>query len=283
MTPSRPFQHHNAQSLSNSDSVSLVEGQSKDGAAQARPRVQSAARAVSILLAIAQSERGLTTKEIAETVGIGRQATYHLLHTLVGAGTLAKSDGNRYILGPRIGTLAEGFRRQLDPGKHLEPILREMTERTGETCYVTGWWSDEISVLAITRGTKPIRAAEIGLGHVSHAHARASGKLLLAYLSPTARREYLESHDLVPMTANTITDQAQLEEEFTRIRERGYSEDQEEYAIGLCCVAVPVDGGRSPFALAISAPRERFLEERDQYMSALAEAARKAGGPPPTE
>jgi IclR family acetate operon transcriptional repressor len=244
----------------------------------ARPRVQSAARAVSILLAVARSANGLTTKEIAEQVGIGRQATYHLLHTLVETGTLAKSEGNRYVLGPRVGTLAEGFTRQLDPGKNFGPILREMTGKTGETCYVTGWWSNEISVLAISRGTNPVSAAEIGPGHVAHAHARASGKLLLAYLTQSSREQYLESHDLTPMTAKTITDKAKLEEELAQIRDQGYSEDDEEYALGLCCLAVPVDDGLSPFALAISAPRERFVEERPRLMSTLMDAARKVGG-----
>jgi DNA-binding IclR family transcriptional regulator len=250
---------------------------------QVRPRVQSAARTVSILLAVAQSESGLTTKEISETVEIGRQATYHLLHTLVGAGMLTRSDRSRYVLGLRVGTLAEGFARQLEPGEHLAPIVREMAQQTGETCYATGWWSSEISVLTIARGTNPVRAAEIGQGHVSQAHARASGKLLLAYATPAVRRQYLDSHELVPMTENTTTDPQQLENELEVIRAQGFSEDDEEYALGLCCLAVPLDQGLSPFALAVSAPRERFLEERERYLSTLLDAAERVTRPPTGE
>lgn len=249
----------------------------------ARPRVQSAARTVAILLAVAHSEAGLTTKEISESVEIGRQTTYHLLHTLVGAGMLTRSDGNRYILGLRVGTLAEGFARQLDPGEHLAPLVREIAHKTGETTYATGWWAGEISVLAVARGTNPVQEAMIGQGHVSHAHARASGKLLLAYATPAVRRQYLDSHELVAMTKNTITDRHQLEGEFERIREQGFCEDKEEYALGLCGLAVPLDEGLSPFALAVSAPRERFFAQRDCHFAILLDSAARVSVSSTTE
>lgn len=248
-----------------------------------RPRVQSAARAVGILLAVAQSDSGLTTKEISERVGIGRQATYHLLHTLVGAGMLTRDDRNRYLLGLRVGTLADGFARQLAPSEHLAPIVRALSRDTGETAYASGWWSGEITVLAVARGTNAVQAAEVSQGHVGDAHARASGKLLLAYATPAVRQAYLDTRKLTRRTASTITSRDALEKEFDAIRERGYSEDDEEFALGLCCMAVPLDGGYSPFALSLSAPRERFVEERDRYIDTLRRAAQLglAGQVPP--
>jgi IclR family acetate operon transcriptional repressor len=109
-----------------------------------RPRVQSAARAIAILVAVAQSEDGLNTRQISEQVGIGRQATYHLLHTLLGTGMLTRDEHNRYLLGFRVGTLAEGFVRQLAPSEHLGPIVRALAKGTGETAFASGWWSGEI-------------------------------------------------------------------------------------------------------------------------------------------
>jgi IclR family transcriptional regulator, acetate operon repressor len=234
-----------------------------------RPRVQSAARAVGILLAIAQSENGLTTKEISEQVGIGRQATYHLLHTLLGAGMVTRDERNRYLLGLRVGTLSAGFARQLAPSEHLAPVVRAVAQETGETAYASGWWSGEITVLTVARGTNPIQAAEVNQGYVGDAHARASGKLLLAYAPPATRDAYLETHPLVRSTPNTITSRKALERELEEIRQRGYSQDDEEFALGLCCLAVPFDAGLSPFALSISAPRERFLERREEYLATI--------------
>lgn len=238
--------------------------------------MQSAARAVNVLLEVARSEKGLTAKEISQRLEIGRQATYHLLHTLVETGVLTRTDGHCYVLGLRVGILAEGFGRQLAPAEHLAPIVREIAQRTGETSYATGWWSSEITVLAVARGTSPISASEVSQGHVGEAHARASGKLLLAYAPASSRQHYLETHELTALTEHTKTDVASLEEEFARIRAQGYSEDQEEFAVDLCCLAVPVTKADSPFALSISAPRERFLQQRDRYLSELLNFARGA-------
>jgi DNA-binding IclR family transcriptional regulator len=240
---------------------------------RARPRVQSAARTISILLEVAQSDHGLTTKEISERTGIGRQATYHLVHTLLETRMLTRTGGRRYVLGLSVGTLAEGFGRQLAPSEHLGPLVRELARTTGETSYATGWWSGEITTLTVARGTNPVRADEVPQGHIGHAHARASGKLLLAFANPSVRQHYLDTHERVAVTAYTKTDVAELEAEFARIRAQGYAEDREEYAIGLCCLSVPVDAAASPFALSISAPRERFSGERDRYLSDLMKIA----------
>jgi DNA-binding IclR family transcriptional regulator len=234
-----------------------------------RPRVQSAARTIGILLEVAKSENGLTTKEISERVGIGRQATYHLLHTLVETGMLTRADGRRYLLGLRIGALAEGFSRQLAPSEHLAPIVRQAAQETGETSYATGWWSNEITVLTVARGTNAVHAQEVSQGHIGHAHARASGKLLLAYAPPDTRMRYLETHEREKLTDNTKTEVDELEAEFDQIRAQGYAEDVEEFAVGLRCLAVPLSGAAASFAIATSAPRERFLEERERYLSDL--------------
>lgn len=235
----------------------------------ARPRVQSAARAVRILLAIAQSDSGLTTREISETVGLGRQAVYHLLHTLLATGMLARDDRNRYFLGLRVGTLAAGFSRQLAPSEHLGPLVRALALETGETAYAAGWWSGEIMTLAVARGTSPVQAAEVPQGYVGDGHARASGKLLLAFAEEATREAYLAAHPLRAVAPNAVTTRTALDRELAAIRERGHAIDDEEFVPGLCCMAVPFDAGRSPFVLALSAPSDRFARERDRYLATM--------------
>ena len=222
-----------------------------------------------ILLAVAQSDAGLTTKEISERVGIGRQATYHLLHTLIQTGMLTRNDRNRYMLGLRVGTLAEGFARQLAPAEHLAPMVRDLAQETGETAYASGWWLGEIMTLSSAHGTRVVRAADVPQGYAGNAHARASGKLLLAFASPAVREAYLSTHKLERLTPSTITRGAALDEEFAAIRKQGYAVDHEEFAPGLCCLAVPLDHGYSPFVLAISAPKERYLEQEHLYLETM--------------
>jgi IclR family acetate operon transcriptional repressor len=87
----------------------------------------------------------------------------------------------------------------------------------------------------------------------------------------------MASHELQSLTPNTITSPQSLEREFARIRERGYAIDDEEFAPGLCCLAVPFDAGASPFVLALSAPRDRFIDKRDDYLRTMRQIVAGSG------
>lgn len=165
------------------------------------PRVQSVDRAMRILFAVAQSKDGLKAAEVVASTGLPRQACYHLLHTLVATGILTRSGPGKYVLGLRVGMLIEGFKRQLAPPEHLAPVVRKIAEETGETAYASGWWDGEIVTLVTARGTSSVQAIEVSHGTYFDAHARASGKLLLAYSSEQVRTDYLSSHRLSPRLA----------------------------------------------------------------------------------
>ena len=152
-----------------------------------QPRVQSVAKVANILFAVAQSADGLKALEISAQLGLPRQATYHLLHTLVTLGMLTKTADNRYLLGLRVGALAEAFPRHLAPPERLLPYVRQVASETGETTYAVGWVEGEIAALAVVRGRFAVQTAEIPHGTCIDAHARASGKLLLAFPDPALR------------------------------------------------------------------------------------------------
>jgi DNA-binding IclR family transcriptional regulator len=247
------------------------------GRGDPKPRVQSALRTVSILLAVADSADGLTVKEIMEKLDLSRQVTYHLIHTLHATGIIRKSDNNRYVLGLAALSIAEGFRRQLAPPEHLARRVRSIVAATGETSHAGGWVEGEIVALATARGESPIGAAQIPQGFSGHAHARASGKLLLALVEPAVCEAYLDKHPLEARTANTIIDRDQLMREFEQIRARGHALDDEEFHEGLRCLAVPVEGLGGRFVLGISVPSGRFEENVERYLQVLLNAARING------
>jgi IclR family transcriptional regulator, acetate operon repressor len=243
-----------------------------------KPRIQSAVRTISILLAVAESPNGLKAKEIMERLGLSRQVTYHLIHTMHGTGIIRKNDKNRYVLGLAAVSIAEGFRRQLAPPEHLARRVRAIVAATGETAYAGGWVDGEIVALATARGETPVGAAQVPQGYSGHAHARAAGKLLLALVDPATREAYLENHPLERRTSKTITDPEELMRDFELIRARGYAVDNEEFHEGLQCLAVPVEGLGGRFALGISVPKGRFDKSFDTYLAALVNAARINGG-----
>ena len=236
-----------------------------------QPRVQSVAKVANILFAVAQSADGLKALEISAQLGLPRQATYHLLHTLVTLGMLTKTADNRYLLGLRVGALAEAFPRHLAPPERLLPYVRQVASETGETTYAVGWVEGEIAALAVVRGRFAVQTAEIPHGTCIDAHARASGKLLLAFPDPALRDRYLARHPLNARTVHTVADRASLDASFKEIQRERYATDLEEFADGVSCLAVPIHDGSVPFALSLSAPTARFDTEWPRYL----EIARK--------
>ena len=238
--------------------------------AGAGTRIQSVARASQILLWIANHPRGATAKEIAAGQGLALPTTYHLLNTLVDEGFLAKDADRRYVFGRSSAILAQAYLRGKTVPESLLGALRDLAHRTGETAYLADWGENGIRVLASVEGNQMVRVAEVGAGPYDHAHARANGKVLLAYASPEIRDAYLRSHPLVPVTESTIWHSEAFERELDQIRERGYAYDEEEFAVGVSCVGAPLlQKGQLIAAIGLSVPTERMRANRAELTSSL--------------
>jgi IclR family transcriptional regulator, acetate operon repressor len=238
--------------------------------------VQSVARALAILRYVASDGVGVTARDVSEALRLRRPTVYHLLNTLVADGFLARGEDRRYRLGLAVAQLAESFRRSIAPPDYLVAHLRSLSLRTGEPTYITGWVDADIVLLARIPGQHPVSVSEFPLGMVGDAHARSSGKLLLAFAAPRVRDAYLAAHPPTALTPNTIVDVSALAREFEAIRDRGYALDVEEFTQGVCCLAAPLDGGAAPYVISLAAPRERFAEHFDDYLSAVLETAADA-------
>lgn len=244
-----------------------------DASAGGKLRVESAARAIRVLVAVARSDAGLAAKNIAAELGLPRQVVYHLLHTLVQVQALAKTNAGTYTLGMGVMPLVGAFSRHVSPQAHLLPLVRRISAETGETAYAAGWIGNEIMVVATSSGSNPIQAAEVALGNCGFANARASSKLLLALSTEPHRKAFLTDNPPVQKTAKSIVRLDELEREFTRIRELGYAMDDEEFTEGVCCLAVPLAQSEGLFALGLSAPTNTFYANKDRYLAAVRSAA----------
>jgi IclR family transcriptional regulator, acetate operon repressor len=254
--------------------------------AQIRPptRIQSASRAVRLLLFVADGVDGETAKTCADALALPLATTHHLLATLVDERLLSKDAKRRYHLGPKVGVLADSFQRQMLPPDYLLAPLRHLAEITAETAHLCAWRHGQVVVLASVEGVQAVRVASLHTGLAGDAHARASGKLLLALATPTAREAYLVRHPLERRTERTTVDRAELEHEFEQIRERGYAIDDEEFAPGVACVAAPIATGTAVIgAYSVSAPLARFNERRPWLVEAVRSAALAGAGAAPRE
>ncbi|MBB4660498.1 IclR family transcriptional regulator [Conexibacter arvalis] len=250
----------------------------KNGGEGEGTRIQSVARASQLLLWVAQQAHGATAKEIAEARGLALPTAYHLVNTLVDEGLLTKDARRRYVLGRNAAILAQAYLRGKSVSEGLLAGLRELARRTGETVYLADWGEYDIRVLASVESSHIVRVAEVASGPYADGHARANGKVLLAYAWPEVRQAYLRSHPLTALTPNTIVEPDALEAELRRIRRRGYGMDLEEYALGVSCVAAPLlQSDLIIAAYGVSVPTDRFKKRRaeltEQLLDVVAQVA----------
>ena len=118
------------------------------------------------------------------------------------------------------------------------------------------------------------------IGMIEPLHSSSVGKCILAYRTEQRREEILEDYEMTPYTERTITDKDALREELERIRQRGYSLDDEEMFLNVRCIAVPIFDyhGSVRYSIGISGPLGIMSGENlELYKKQLVQAAKKIG------
>jgi IclR family acetate operon transcriptional repressor len=242
------------------------------------PHIASVAKAFRALTLIGESGGATSAKELASLMKAPLPTTYHLLNTLVAEGVIVRGERHGYLLGPRMGALADAYFEQGEPLELLDGPLRQLATRTGETAYLSAWRHGDLEVVSTAEGSHAVRVAQLQRGAHGHAHARASGKLLLALARAGQREEYLSRNALVQLTKNTMTDPAVLEVDFDSIRASGYAVDNEEFLDEVSCLAAPIMRfGHVLGSYTVSCPTSRFARVRDELLKELLAACNEAG------
>jgi DNA-binding IclR family transcriptional regulator len=236
---------------------------------------RTAVRVLVVLDEIAASPAPRTARQLADAVGFPLATVCRFLQTLVQCGYVSR-DGRAYrVSATKAQTLAEAVERSGGAGHATLAAMRALAEGTRETAYACSWRGGDVHIDAVAEGSMAVRVAGINAGLAGCAHARASGKALLAH-GPRSRLErLLERGPLERVTEATIVDPDRLREDLADLRARGFAIDREEYMEGVCCIAVPVGvlDGVATEAISLTVPLQRFDAELDANVRAALTAA----------
>lgn len=221
---------------------------------------RSVLKALDIIEALARSENGLSLSDLSERAGFPLSTSHRLLNTLIGRGYVEQDpQTRRYCLGSGILTLQAQVVRQRQLVRLAFPHLDELKQQVQATVNLGVLSGKDVVYLETF-------VPDASLGFYSPPGTRmpscctAMGKLLLAHLYPQAVEELLSSLRLEPRTPNTITSLPDLRAELTRIAARGYAVDDQEYALGVRCVAAPIRdySGNVIAAVSVTMPAEQL-------------------------
>jgi IclR family KDG regulon transcriptional repressor len=212
-----------------------------------------------VLEAIAESgPRGLTAADLSRRLGFHKSSLHRLLVTLQQRGYIDRTDDDRYCLGLRVLTLASSLLNDLDLRRIGLPYLRQLSSQVHETVHLVmlDRSQDEVVTLERIEGKSEL-SLRTRIGSRRPLYCTGVGKAMLAFLEHEVFARVVEN-GLKEVTAQTITDPGCLASELQNVRMRGYALDDEEYTIGVRCLAAPVFDYRGDVVGAVSVAAPAF-------------------------
>jgi IclR family acetate operon transcriptional repressor len=234
--------------------------------------VKSLIKALNILEALAEGEKPTyTLTELSRRLRLHVSTVHRLVVNLARQGFVEQDPATGgYELGFRVLRMGLRVLDRLDFRRIALPLLRELNEKTQETVHLVILQGELGISIEKLLSPQPV-GLDARLGGMMPLHCTGVGKALLAFQDDDLLERISKSPGLLRHTAQTITSLPQLRKELERIRERGYSVDNEEAVDGLRCVATPIfdHAGRVVAAFSVAGPATRVTPERTPEIALL--------------
>ena len=219
----------------------------------------------------ASAEGGLTLTDIGQRVQLPPSTVHRLLATLEKMGYVYQAgEQGRWYVGVQAFTVGSSFLASRDFIAQSHPFMRRLMDQSGETVN-----------LAILDGTEAVFVDQVQcremmrtivkLGSRAPLHASGVGKAMFASLPDDQIDAILKVRGLPRITGNTITTPETMWASIRVIRQRGWSFDDEEHALGTRCVASPIydEHAETLGAISLAGPSSRLPDERIRQLGPL--------------
>lgn len=258
---------------------STAGSESAPASASGEGSVQSVARALAVLEALADADGEIALAHLAETLELPVPTVHRLLKTLAARGYVRQADSRRYVLGPALIRL--GLRATPQLALEARPALQELENEFGETANLAVLDGDLIVYVAQVPSRHRMRMfTEVGRRALPH--ATGVGKAMLATLPDERVRALVRRTGMPAFTDATLATEEALLADLRETRRRGFAVDDGEQEVGVRCIAVAVagvSGSAAPTAVSISGPATRVTEAViPGAVAALTRAARTLSG-----
>ncbi|MDQ0469547.1 IclR family transcriptional regulator [Labrys wisconsinensis] len=226
--------------------------------------IRSVSKAIRLLETLGREPGAVGVSELARQVEMDKSSVSRMLRTLEQSGFVAQDPvTQRYTLGITLGILGHKALRRIDLRSSARPTLERLAERTGECSHM--------AILADGRAFYVDQAApdrgvivDAPIGTLAPLYCTALGKSLLAFQPLRIREAILAALAFEPFTRRTIRDRAALEGHLAQVRRNRVAYDDEEFSIGVRCIAAPVfrHDGTVAGAIGVSGPSPRVTDDR---------------------
>ena len=242
-------------------STSKKDSTNKDSKASV-PIVDSLLTALSLLDHFSIREPELSLRQLSEKSGLYKSRVHRLCGTLIVAGFLVRMPRATYRLGPKLMTLGKIYENTNTILTISRPIMKELSDVTGESVALFSLNEDRLICLARQLGTSRL-VFSINEGDDMLLHASAAGRVLLAFGSDELCNRILGEGPLERYTPDTTIDPEKIKAQLSTIRKKGYAINRKETEQEVAAVAAPIFDYEQNVnsALVVVGPVQRFSDE----------------------
>ena len=215
----------------------------KETAKKNRYIVPAVHEAFRVLFCLAEYDGSfMSLNEVCRRVDIHKSKAFSILNTLQEFGVILRnSEGKGYALGPGLVSLSRGFLDKLSTPRIAEPVVAELSKKTGHTV-VFGMRVDKYAfVVAKHEGEQHI-AITVRLGQRFPLTYGSHGKAIAAMLSREDLENLLNEEKPYFHGDPSAFNRKRLEQEMEDYLRTGYATDFGEMAPGIATVASAVMG-----------------------------------------
>lgn len=203
-------------------------------------RTDMVGKALGLLVLLGDEPRGASAAELSRRAELPFSTTYRLLGSLTRDGFVDyEPDGRRYHLGLRIFQLGQRVSNHHGFAGTALPILRRVTEETGEATILSVRDGNHHLTVNKVDGPQTFRVTS-DPGHLGALHTTSVGKALVAFADDATRSRLVDELELESLTEFSITDREAFRAEIELVRQRGFAVMDQENELGMRAVAVPV-------------------------------------------
>jgi IclR family transcriptional regulator, acetate operon repressor len=226
--------------------------------------VQSVDRAMLLLEALGEDEEGYRLTDLAIRTGLSPSTAHRLLTTLEKRRFVAfdQSD-NMWHVGRQSFAIGSAFIRRRNFVAPALPFLRRLRDVTHETANLGVVDDGEVIVLTQVESREIMRAIT-KVGGRAPMVTSGIGKAILATYPDEDVVAIIQRHGMRRLTSKSVVRAGELRDALARVRLEGYAVDDQEFLMGLRCVAAVVynDQAEALAAISVSGLASRVPQER---------------------
>lgn len=231
---------------------------------------QSIDRTVGVLKhVVAHGSHGLTVAEIVALSGLERPTVHRIAQALERQGFLKRPEGSkRYVLGDYCRELAAAYADRSDLRSTCEPVLRGISDDTGNSAFLIGRVGFESICFARVIGSYPVQVLTVNVGTRNPLGVGAGGLAILSTMPAAEQDECIRANAKRIGKFNSLTEST-LRAFIRATQRRGYAIIGHYGAPGVIGIGMAMRNAAGTVLGAITtASIESRMSRSDQQVSA---------------